>query len=210
MVERVACFIDGFNLYHALRDLQKPHLKWVDLWALAEVFIARRSQRLQTVYYFSAYADWMPDKERRHRIYVNALVAKGVIPVMAQFKDKDRRCPQCGHQWTGHEEKETDVNIAIAMLNGVYRNEYDHAFVVTRDSDITPAIRMLRAYFPTKGVTVIAPPNRGHSNELLQITPPPLKAKIRVVQIERCLLGPVVYDAGGNIAAHRPAEYAPP
>jgi hypothetical protein len=32
---RVACYIDGFNFYHALDDLAKPHLKWVDLWALS-------------------------------------------------------------------------------------------------------------------------------------------------------------------------------
>jgi hypothetical protein len=33
---RVACYLDGFNLYHAIDDLQKPHLKWVDLEALAQ------------------------------------------------------------------------------------------------------------------------------------------------------------------------------
>jgi hypothetical protein len=35
-VMRVACYLDGFNLYHAIDDLQKPHLKWVDLEALAQ------------------------------------------------------------------------------------------------------------------------------------------------------------------------------
>ena len=36
MAKRVACYVDGFNLYHAIDDLRKPHLKWVNLWALAE------------------------------------------------------------------------------------------------------------------------------------------------------------------------------
>jgi uncharacterized LabA/DUF88 family protein len=210
MIERVACFIDGFNLYHSLDDLKKPHLKWVDLWALAEVFISRNSQRLDTVYYFSAFADWMPDKQRRHQAYVDALIARGITPIIAAFKNKSRYCPSCKSKWTGHEEKETDVNIAVTMLSGAYRNEYDHAFLVSRDSDITPAIRILRADFPKKEITVIAPPNRGHSNELLQIVPPPKKAKIRLAHIERCLLAEVVFDAGGNVAGRRPREYAPP
>jgi hypothetical protein len=33
---RVACYIDGFNLYHAIDDLDKPHLKWLDVCALAK------------------------------------------------------------------------------------------------------------------------------------------------------------------------------
>lgn len=37
--ERVICYIDGFNLYHAIRDLKQPYLKWVNLWTLASVFI---------------------------------------------------------------------------------------------------------------------------------------------------------------------------
>ena len=32
---------------------------------------------------------------------------------MAEFKDKDRRCPRCKHKYKGHEEKETDVHLAL-------------------------------------------------------------------------------------------------
>ena len=60
---------------------------------------------------------------------------------MASFKAKDRKCSECGHVRKGHEEKETDVNIAVAMLNGAYHNEYDHAYWVSRDSDLTPVVR---------------------------------------------------------------------
>jgi len=36
-VNRVVCLIDGFNLYHSLRDLERGHghsLRWLDLKAL--------------------------------------------------------------------------------------------------------------------------------------------------------------------------------
>jgi hypothetical protein len=60
---RVAAFVDGFNLYHALRDLKLDHLK-----------------------------TWQPDSYRRHREYVRALQAIGVKVVMGRFKGEDRRC----------------------------------------------------------------------------------------------------------------------
>jgi hypothetical protein len=55
---RVACYIDGFNLYHAIADLGKPHLKWVDLFALAQS-LCRAEETLVKVAYFSAYATWL-------------------------------------------------------------------------------------------------------------------------------------------------------
>lgn len=207
-VERVRCYIDGFNLYHAIQDLRKPHLKWVDLMALGEVFLMRRSQRLDAVFYFSAYAEWWPERAKRHRAYVAALAARGVHCIMGHFKKKDRSCPRCHHSWTGHEEKETDVNIALAMLNHAYKNEFDHAFLFSRDSDIAPAVRMVRAEFPRKKVTIVAPPNKGHSTELIAAAT--AKAKLREDHISRCLLPKEVYDAGGNIVAIRPVEYDPP
>ena len=209
-VDRVAAFIDGFNLYHSIHDLQHNHLKWVNLWKLSECFVKKNSQNLIDVYYFSAYADWMPDKTLRHRAYVKALISAGVTPVMASFKKKDRKCRECGHMWKGHEEKETDVNIAVAMLNGAHHNEYDHAYLVSRDSDLTPVVRTLRTEPLAKRVTVIAPPKRGHSSKLLQIDPPPLKSKIRISQLERCLFPSTVTDAGGNFVVRRPPTYDPP
>ena len=32
--ERIVCFVDGFNMYHALKQLQQPHVKWLDLQLL--------------------------------------------------------------------------------------------------------------------------------------------------------------------------------
>ena len=40
--KRVAVYVDGFNLYHALDDLAENHLKWLDLWSLSETLIGGR------------------------------------------------------------------------------------------------------------------------------------------------------------------------
>jgi len=55
--ERVACFVDGFNLYHAIVRLGAPHLKWLDLSALMRRFIHPGSQEIDGIHYFSASAE---------------------------------------------------------------------------------------------------------------------------------------------------------
>lgn len=205
--ERIICFIDGFNLYHAINDLKMPYLKWVNLWKLASVFIRPKSQQLHSVYYFSAYADWLPEAKSRHIRYVKALIAEGITPVMGKFKNKDRKCSKCHSRWQSYEEKETDVNIALALINLAYQNKYDRALLITNDSDQAPAIRMVRNLFPEKGITTIVPPHYRHSNELIQASSD--KAKITVEQLQRCLLPEHVLDAGGNLIVTRPVEYNP-
>lgn len=206
--QRIICFIDGFNLYHAINRLKTPHLKWLNLWSLSSVFIRPKSQKLVDVIYFSAYADWLPQSKKRHTQYVKALVSSKVSTVLGKFKQKDRKCPKCHHKWCGHEEKETDVNIALALLDLAYKDKFDHAFLISNDSDLAPAIHMVRKNFPQKLITTIVPPHYTHSNELIKASSE--KAKITTDHLERCLFPQVIYDAGGNIVVSRPVEYSPP
>jgi uncharacterized LabA/DUF88 family protein len=205
---RSSFFIDGFNFYHALKALGAPQLKWVDLAKLMGRQISPKTERIEAIYYFSAYAYWWPDRKARHEEYVKALNEVGVSVVMGHFKKKSRGCNNCGAKWVGHEEKETDVNIALCLLNEAYKNTYDRAYIVSRDSDLKPAVAMVRSLFPSKEVIVVAPPNLGHSVDLLQVSTG--KRKISRKQIEECLFGAVVVDAGGNIVAKRPSQYNPP
>ena len=208
-VTRVAAFIDGFNLYHAIARLHEPHLKWLDLWKLMERQIRPKSESLTAVYYFSAYAEWLPGPFARHQEYVRALKAVGVTPIMGHFKGKDRHCHKCGANWIAHEEKETDVNVALQMLNEAYKGAYDKALLVTRDSDLKPAIEMVRHNFAANNVTVVAPPHLGHSNDLIQVAS--AKQKIKKTQIAESLLPQYVMSGDPEtVVATRPAEYDPP
>ena len=206
-MRRVFCFIDGLNLCHSL---PKDHHKWLDLSALVRRLIPGKSESLDAIYYFSAYAQWLPDSYRRHREYVAALEATGVKVVLGHFKAKDKRCRACGSHWRAHEEKETDVNIALHMLREAQKGSYDKAMLVTRDSDMMPVLQMLRSEFPSLELEVVAPPSLyGHSVDLIRLATS--KKKIRVRQIEECLLPRQVIDPGtGNIAATRPSAYDPP
>ena len=132
---RVAMFVDGFNLYHAIDDLNKKsihkhHLKWLDLHKLAHAFIKSSTEQVVGVHYFSAYATWLPEAYARHKAYVSALEAVSVKVKLGQFKQKDRSCKKCGASWKGHEEKESDVNFAVELLNRAWKNEFDRAIIV--------------------------------------------------------------------------------
>jgi len=205
-MSRVICLIDGFNLYHAIDNLHRAPLKWLDLWELAKRHTRPKSEQLVGVFYFSAYAHWLPDAQHRHKEYVRALQARGVTPVMGQFKEKDQHCRKCHAKWKAHEEKETDVNIAIALLRFAQKDTFDRCLLVSRDSDLAPAIRATRQDFPNKEITIVAPPNRGHSTELITAAANN-KSKITVQQLEQCQLPDEVLDAVGNIVARRPPKY---
>lgn len=210
-IERVSCFIDGFNLYHAIDDLGQDHLKWLNLWSLMQRYASRPNQSLTAVYYFSAYATWLPYAYKRHREYVRALQAAGVTAVMGFFKEKDRQCKRCGTQWIAHEEKETDVSIGICMINEAYKDTFDHAFLVSNDSDLSPVVRMLRREFPAKRLRLITPPKRRASKELVsEAGGLGYVRTIKISHVRQHLFPERVKDAAGTGAAIRPPEYEPP
>jgi len=204
----VCAYVDGFNLYHALLKFQDQRVKWLDLTALCNRLIYPQSETITTIYYFSAFAHWLPSSKARHVEYVKALSASGIVPVMGHFKEKDRGCKGCGKRWKGHEEKETDVSIGITLLNDAYKNRFETALLITRDSDLMPAVRMVRAEFPKKQIIAVAPPMMGHSNDLLTVCH--AKRKITPTQVWQCLLPQQIYDAAGVVVATRPTNYAQP
>ena len=160
--KRVTAYIDGFNLYHAIQGLTTSkrsfsHLKWLNLWELARSFAPEPVFSLTDVYYFSAYATWRPNAYKQHRKYVRALTAIGVTPILGNFKRKDRECFRCGNKWRAPEEKETDVNIALHLLRGAYRDRYARALLISADSDLAPTIRMVREETPQKDIRVVLP-----------------------------------------------------
>lgn len=208
MVERVAFYFDGFNLYHAIDRLGFPHLKWVDLRSLAKHITPRHTTRLEKVTYFSAFATHLvPEKLQRHRAYVRALEARGVSCVMGRFKRHPVKCLKCGNTWQKPEEKETDVNIAVHLLDEAYQDLFDHAYLVTADSDLVAGVRLFKQRFPDKKLTSVAPPGRPHSKEILAVADGHIA--LNQEHIGRCLLPDSISDSNGTVIAVRPSQYNP-
>jgi uncharacterized LabA/DUF88 family protein len=209
-MKRAVFFVDGFNLYHAVKALKANHLKWLDLKMLCKNFSPSPQFTIETIYYFSAHATWLPDAYHRHKVYLQALKSTGVIPVLGKFKEKDRRCKQCQSMWKAHEEKETDVNIALHILDQAYQNKFDRAVIVSADSDFSPAIRLAKERFPEKQFRILTPVNRKHSWDLVNAVGGKENAThIKRIHIERSLFpDKIILSSGKEIV--RPLEYSPP
>lgn len=205
---RVACYVDGFNLYHAINDLDAPHLKWVNIHSLAQS-LCRGGETLKKVAYFSAYATWLAGPYARHRQYIAALKHNGVECHMARFSEKTVKCKDCGVSYKRHEEKETDVHFSLTFLEDAMDDVFDRAIIISADSDHVPAVRKVRSRFPGKQIFVATPPDR-HANarDLLKVchsgTP------ITPGRIAKNLLPAQILAANGHLIAARPSSYTPP
>lgn len=163
---RVAAYVDGFNLYFGLKAKHGRKYLWLDLQALATSLL-RSGQTLQQVNYFTARVRNDLEGEQRQSDYLDALVDHSplVAVIDGRFQEKDRRCWQCGAAWTVYEEKETDVNIAAALVEDAVQDRYDTALLISADSDLCPAIRSMKRLCPEKKIVVAFPPRR-HSVDL--------------------------------------------
>lgn len=163
---RVAVFVDGFNVYHALeRNVNFRKYKWLDYAALARCYV-RGQDELVKVYLFTTPATWDPRKVARHRVYLHLQRRRGVEVVLGKFKMRDRHCLRCNQSYRSPEEKLTDVNIAVHLLQQAYLDAYDRAILVTGDTDLLPAIQAVQQTFPTQEVGVVIPIGN-KSNDLI-------------------------------------------
>ncbi|EOD69649.1 NYN domain-containing protein [Amycolatopsis vancoresmycina] len=179
-------FIDGFNLYYGLKQKYGRRYHWLDLEALATSLL-KPWQTLTGVKYFTARVRNDAGSLQRQSTYLDALGAHcaNLEIIDGRFQEKVRGCRQCGSTWTGYEEKETDVSIAIALLEHGVTDDFDTAVIISGDSDLCPAVRALKRVCPDKEVVVAFPPARwSHDLKLAVLAAFPIGvAKLRQAQL---------------------------
>lgn len=174
-MRRVIFLVDGFNLYHSIKEAVSVqpniHFKWLNLHALCSslLHLIGNNAQLAEVHYFSALATHRqiadPQVILRHQSLLDCLRATGVHIELGRFKAKSGACPICRRPIVRHEEKETDVAIAVRLIDLLHADRCDTAVLVTGDTDLAPAIRLARQRFPDKGI-VCAFPYARKNNEL--------------------------------------------
>ncbi len=168
---RVCALIDGFNVYHSLEHFDHgvdpadrakyQKYKWLCLTTLAKRFI-KKGEELAHVKYFTAFPDWNQAKRLRHETYVSAQKYFGVEVIKGEFKDKKVECRAdggCGLEFYTKIEKQTDINIAVAMID--VEPEYDKILLFTADTDQVPAVELFKRLHPDKRIAVVIPIGRG-------------------------------------------------
>jgi hypothetical protein len=146
---RVYVYVDGFNLYY--RALKGTPHKWLDLPKLAARLL-RPGDTVELVRYFTARVKARagdPDAPRRQQIYLSAL---GTLPNVefhfGSFLSKTKRRPLVSVptrfvEIMDTEEKGSDVNLAVHLVNDAWENRFDVALVLSQDTDLIEPLRIV-------------------------------------------------------------------
>ena len=148
---RTFVYVDGSNLYYG--ELKDTAWKWLDLPSLF-LKVLPPNRRILTVKYFTAkVSSTLADKTKPHRqeVYLRALrhYRPEVKVYFGHFLSHPTTMPlvhPADNQSTAFviktEEKGSDVNLAVHLLNDSWLDVYDCAVVVSNDSDIVEAMRL--------------------------------------------------------------------
>ena len=154
-------YIDALNLYYGC--LHGTSYKWLDVCHLMTAMLP--GHHIRRVKYFTARVDHIsdPDAPKRQDAYLRGLRAhcSRVEIVEGHFKTRNKRYPEVGtgivRQVAVPEEKGSDVNLCVHLLHDAWLGLYDCAAVVTDDSDMAEALRLIKAQFPLKHVLLVTP-----------------------------------------------------
>lgn len=162
-MERVISYIDGFNLYFGLRSKRWRRFYWLNIHSVSQNLLRQNQQLVGVKYFTSRVSDSPrdPGKDRRQTAYLEAIATLPLTTCFfGHYLAKQVECKSCHAAWQTHEEKMTDVNIAVEMLTDAYCDRFDVALLISGDSDLSGPIERIRQLFPLKRVIVVFPPKR--------------------------------------------------
>ncbi len=181
-MENVAAYIDGYNLYHGLKERNYQKYYWLDIPKLIQNEL-KDNQQLSLVYYFTSPSP-KHDSRIRQITYVDALKTNSLTNqilfkvIWGRFVPDEIRCnncgdlaicPKCDQKLSYYHEKETDVNISVQVITDAYEEKFDTAYLLTADSDQVGTINIIKQlWYSHKKVGVLYPPGR-HSNDLNKV-----------------------------------------
>lgn len=122
-VSRPSCiYIDGFNLYYGA--LKNSSEKWLNIQKYFELL--RTDDSIQKIWYFTVRISG--PKQSNQDAYLRAVETLSLVDIVyGLYKQKKVKCRVPGCKYTGNrefrstEEKGTDVNIALQMLDDAYQ-----------------------------------------------------------------------------------------
>ena len=174
---RTYIYIDGFNFYYLA--VKNTNYKWLDFKSLFVKLLAPYHE-INAIKYYTATVSGINDPQQpiRQQSYLNALQA--YIPEFSvyygSFLNSVKWMPLLTPinntrfvQVTKTEEKGSDVNLAVHLVNDAWKNLYDCAIIVSNDSDLYEAIRIVKEEL-NKKIGLIILPNGNPSIKLLSCT----------------------------------------
>ena len=166
---RTSIYIDGFNFYYAA--VNGTPYKWLDLRAMLAT-VLQPHHRITAINYFTAQVSGQRDPQQplRQQTYWRALQAS--TPEFRLYKGSFMTHPVTwplaqpvpGQRFATvlkTEEKGSDVNLAVHLINDAWLDAYDCAVIVSNDSDLAEAMRLVRRQHPAKKLGLMFARHRG-------------------------------------------------
>ena len=205
---RAIVYVDGFNFYYGA--IRNGPYKWLNL----ERYFCRLRQhdQIQKIRYFTAKisGNHLPDQEA----YLLALTTLPLVEViLGRFKTKQIACqvPACPNPgrriFSMQEEKRTDVNIALWMLHDAQQDLCDRLILVSGDSDLVPAVRMVRDHFAGKEIVVYIPAKNATRGAAIELRAEAHKHKTLPLDLLAKSQFPVSVDLGDGRIAKKPITW---
>lgn len=144
-------YIDAFNLYYG--SLKKTPCRWLNLEMLFQKMFP--NNQINKIKYFTALVKPWSAKSKKHirqQVYLRALqTLKSVELIYGHYLTHEVTMPLAKPTKTQQvvrviktEEKGSDVNLAVHLLNDAYKNDFEVAVVVSNDSDLVEPIKIVK------------------------------------------------------------------
>ena len=147
---KINIYIDGFNLYYG--SLRGTQYKWLNPMTMCRLLFPRDT--INKIKYFTARVSARPsdpDQPIRQNTYFRALRTLPEIEIIeGSFLTKEVMMPLANSNPQQYvrviktEEKGSDVNLAVNLLNDGFRRDYELAVMVTNDSDLLEPLRIVK------------------------------------------------------------------
>jgi uncharacterized LabA/DUF88 family protein len=169
-------YADGFNLYYGA--VKGTPYKWLDLQKMVRLLLPKN--KILKIKYFTALVNARPqdpDQPNRQQVYLRALrTIPNLEIIFGHFLSHPTKLPLTNPSSSQNryaeviktEEKGSDVNLATHLLHDAYLNSYAVAIVISNDSDLVEAIKIVR-FELHKQVIVLNPHQNSPSYELNRI-----------------------------------------
>jgi len=117
-------------------------------------------------------------------------------------------CPNPGRRiFTTYEEKRTDVNIALWMLHDAQMDLCDRMVLVSGDSDLLPAITMVKDHWPKKEIIVYVPAKNASRGAALELRSVADKDKTLPLDLLKKSQFPASVPTGSGQMATKPSSW---
>ena len=148
---RTLVLIDGQNLYRLAKRAFGPgwpyHWPSYDVVKLAHALASTTSGRTVSAIRFYTGVPHQSQDARWHKFWNNklrALQRQGVYVYRGRLRADGQDI----------QEKGVDVSLALDLVQAAHQQSYDHAIIVSQDSDLAPAVALARQVAQDQGRTI--------------------------------------------------------